>query len=133
VLQAAITMAVPNFRVTAHPQAVGDERANLQKTLPEPIRAQLARMVQQYIKVAGAADLKNYLEGVELTGVRTGLFVAGEVEPAKKMVLNETGGTSRLTSKSKLRDLAVFALSDELHALRAAVGTNVEVQVQARR
>ena len=72
-------------------------------------------------------------EGVELTGVRTGLFVAGEVEPAKKMVLNETGGSSRLTSKSKLRDLAVFALSDELHLLRAAVGTNVEVQVQARR
>ncbi|HZN91477.1 MAG TPA: tetratricopeptide repeat protein, partial [Myxococcales bacterium] len=110
VLQAAITLAVPNFRITAHPQAVGEERRALEKALTEPIRAQLARMVQQYLKAAAQVDVKGYLEGVELTGVRTGLFVAGEVEPAKKMVLNETGGSSRLTSKSKLRDLAVFAL-----------------------
>jgi tetratricopeptide (TPR) repeat protein len=133
VLQAAISLVAPGFRPTVHPQALDQERRQIEKALTEPSRAALARIVQAYLKVATPQDLRSYLEGVELTGVRVGLLVAGEVEPVKKMVLNETGGAYRLTSKAKLRDLAVFALSDELHALRAAVGTNVEVQVAARR
>jgi hypothetical protein len=130
VFQAALTLVAPTYRITAHPAAVDTERKALDKVLTGPVRADLSRLAQQYLKVATTNDFKNYLEGAELTGTRAGMFAAGEVEPVKKMVLNETAGTFRVSSKSKLRDVAVFALSDDLHALRASVGTNVEVQVK---
>jgi hypothetical protein len=45
-------------------------------------------------------------------------------------VLAETGASFRVQPRSKIRDLLVFALGDDLHALRTAVGTNVEVQIR---
>ncbi|MGQ0507405.1 MAG: tetratricopeptide repeat protein [Myxococcaceae bacterium] len=130
VFQAAISMSVPNFRFTADPTARNNERRALEKALPEPARAALARVTQEYVRTATPNDLRAYLEGAELTAVRAGLFVAGEVEPVKKMVMGESGATFRVPSRSKIRDLMVFALSEDLHALRAAVGTQVEVQVR---
>ncbi len=130
VLQAAISLSVQNFRFTADPTARANERRALEKTLPEPARAALARVTHEYLRSATPNDLRGYLEGAELTAVRTGLFVAGEVEPVKKMVMGESGAAFRVPARSKIRDLMVFALSEDLHALRAAVGTQVEVQVR---
>ena len=42
----------------------------------------------------------------------------------------ETGPNYRVQPRSKIRDLLVFALGDDLHALRVAVGINVEVQLK---
>jgi hypothetical protein len=90
----------------------------------------LARVTKEYVKVATPNDLRNYLEGAELSATRAGAFVAGEIEPVRKMVMAETGSAFRVQPRSKIRDLMVFALGEDLHALRVAVGTNVEVQVR---
>jgi tetratricopeptide (TPR) repeat protein len=127
VLQAAISLSVAQYRFTADPRAIEAERKILDKALPEPAKAALARVVREYVKVARPGDVQAYLEGSELTAVRTGLFVAGELEPVKKMLMAETGSAHRVPARSKLRDLMVFALSEDLHALRVAVGTNIEI------
>lgn len=127
VFQAAISLSTPNFRFTADPNALAQERKLLEKALPEPARAALARVMREYLRTATPNDIKNYLEGAELTAVRAGLFVAGEIDPVKKMVLSESGAAYRVPSRSKIRDLMVFALSEDLHALRVAVGTHVEI------
>jgi hypothetical protein len=118
------------FRFTADPRALDTERRSLEKTLPEPARAALSRVAREYVKNAAPTDLRNYLEGAELSAVRTGMFVAGEIEPVKKMVMGETGAMFRVQARSKIRDLMVFALSEDLHALRVAAGINVEVQLR---
>ncbi|HZH04233.1 MAG TPA: tetratricopeptide repeat protein, partial [Myxococcaceae bacterium] len=130
VFQATVAIAAPAFVVTADPGAVAGEQRLLEQKLSEPARAALSRVVREYLKVATRADVRNYLEGAELTAVRTGLFVAGEIEPVKKMVLGESGAAYRVPGRSKLRDLMVFALSEDLQALRQAVGTQVEVNVR---
>lgn len=127
VFQAALSLSVDRFRFTADPRALDAERRVLEKALPEPARAALSRVTREYVKTATPNDLRNYLEGAELSGVRTGMFVAGEIEPVKKMVLGETGAAFRVQARSKIRDLMVFALGEDLHALRVAVGTHVEV------
>jgi tetratricopeptide (TPR) repeat protein len=127
VFQAALSLSVDRFRFTADPRALDAERRVLEKTLPEPARAALSRVTREYVKSATPNDLRNYLEGAELSAVRTGLFVAGEIEPVKKMVLGENGAAFRVQPRSKIRDLMVFALGEDLHALRVAVGTHVEV------
>lgn len=130
VFQAALSLSAPSYRFTADPRAIDAERRPLEKALPEPARQALARVTREYLKVAGPNDLRGYLEGAELSAVRAGLFVAGEVEPVKKMVMGESGAAYRVQARSKIRDLMVFALSEDLHALRVAVGTHVEVQVR---
>ena len=130
VVQAAISMGVERFRFTADMQALTTERRALERALPEPARAALARVAREYAKSATPSDLRNYLEGAELSAVRAGMFVAGEIDPVKKMVLSETGAAYRVQARSKIRDLMVFALGEDLHALRVAVGTHVEVQLR---
>lgn len=130
VVQAAISLSVDRFRFTADLRALDAERKLLDKVLTQPGREALARVTKTYVKVATPGDLRNYIEGAELTATRAGAFVAGEIEPVKRMVMGETGGGYRVPSRSKIRDLMVFALGEDLHALRVAVGTNVEVQIR---
>ena len=130
VMQAAISLSVDRFRFTADLRAIDNERKLLEKHLTPQARDALARVTKEYVKVATPNDLRNYLEGAELTATRAGAFVAGDIEPVKRMVLAETGANFRVQPRSKIRDLMVFALGDDLHALRVAVGTNVEVQIR---
>lgn len=130
VLQAAISLSVDRFRFTADLRAIDTERKLLEKHLTQQARDALTRVTRSYVKVATPNDLRNYLEGAELSATRAGAFVAGEIEPVKKMVMAESGGQYRVQPRSKIRDLMVFALGEDLHALRVAVGTSVEVQVR---
>lgn len=130
VFQAALSFATDRFRFTADPRRLDEERRALERTLTEQARSGLVRVARDYLKTATPNDLRNYIEGAELTAVRTGAFVAGEIEPVKKMVMGETGSSYRVQARSKIADLLVFALSEDLHALRVAVGTNVEVQAR---
>jgi len=45
----------------------------------------------------------------------------------KKLVQGETASSFRVAGKVKIRELMTFAVSEDLAALRLAVGTNVEV------
>ena len=130
VLQAAISLSTDQFPFTVNPKLIETEREALTKALNEPARVALDRAVRQYLEVATSRDLADFIEGAELTAVRTGLFVAGEPEPAKKMVLGESGSAYRLSAPSKIREMMIFALSEDLHALRIAVGTQLEVQTR---
>jgi hypothetical protein len=127
VFQAALALAGFSWRWTAPHAVIEAEREKLEPALPEPARVALARAAQEVIRRGSAESLKEYLEGVELTGVRCALFVAGEVEPVKRLVQGETGSAFRVPGKAKIRELMTFAVSEDLAALRAAVGTAVEV------
>jgi tetratricopeptide (TPR) repeat protein len=130
VVQAALSLVVPNLRFTVDPRMVDAERRVLEKSIGEPGRAALAKVARVYLPTATPADVRQYLEGAELTAARAGLFVAGECEPVKRMVMGETGSAFRVVPKTKLKELLLFATSDEHRELRVAVGTDVEVQVR---
>ena len=125
--QAAVTLSVPRYRVTADPKAVEELRRLLEKSLTPQAKVALGREVAAWAQNGTADDLRHYLDGAELTAVRTGLFVAGEMEAARRAVAGETGGAYRVPVRTKIQDLLVFALSEDLHALRVAVGTSVEI------
>ncbi|PTL82541.1 tetratricopeptide repeat protein [Vitiosangium sp. GDMCC 1.1324] len=130
VVQAALGLVVPNLRFSVDPRLVDAERRVLEKSFSDPARAALAKVARVYLPTATPADVRQYLEGVELTAARAGLFAAGECEPVKRMVLEETGSSFRVSPKVKQKELLLFATSDELRELRVAVGTDVEVQVR---
>ena len=130
VVQAALSLVVPNLRFSVDPRLVDAERRVMEKAFSEPARAALAKVARVYLPTATPGDVRQYLEGAELTATRAGLLAAGECEPVKRMVLGETGSAFRVPPKTKLKELLLFATSDELRELRVAVGTDVEVQVR---
>jgi hypothetical protein len=127
VVQAAASLVVPNMRLTADPRAVDAERRQMEKLFTEPVRAALAKSARTWLATATPNDVRQYVEGAELTAARAGLLAAGECEPVQRMVSGETGGQYRVPLKTKLRELVVFAASEDLHALRISVGLNVEI------
>jgi tetratricopeptide (TPR) repeat protein len=130
VIQAAVAVTGLPFPYTAPPQLLDAERQPLERALNEPARAALARVAQEYVRKATPKDVDELLEGAERTSIRTAMFVAGEVEPVKKVLTGEAGAGQRLTQKAKLSELATFAVSEDLGVLRKAVGTSVEVVVK---
>jgi tetratricopeptide (TPR) repeat protein len=130
-LQAAVSLSVPRFNFTADRRLLDEMRRLLERSLTPQARTALAREIAAWLPHSSSEDLASYLEGAELTAVRTGLFVANEAEPVKRMVLAETGTAFRVPPRTKVRELMVFALSEDLHALRVVVGTNVEVAPRA--
>jgi tetratricopeptide (TPR) repeat protein len=127
VLQAAVALSGGPVRQGIPPQTLEAERKILDRALSEPARAALSRMVREYLKIATPKDIRRYMEAAELTAVRAGAFVAGEMEPVRRMVSGENGAAFRVQAKEKIRDLMVFSVSEDLRALRSAVGVQVEV------
>ena len=127
VIQAAVSLVIHSFRPTVRPEALEGERKLLEKALPEPGRAALGRVAAQYVKSVTPRTFTDFLEGAELTGLRAGFFVAGEVEPVRKMIQGETGAAFRVATPVKIRDLVGFAVSDDLKVLRTSVGVQVEI------
>jgi tetratricopeptide (TPR) repeat protein len=127
VVQAAASLVVGNLRLTADPRAVDAERKLMEKLFTQPVRAALDKSARAWLATATPNDVRQYIEGAELTAARAGLLAAGECEPVQRMVSGETGASFRVPVKTKLRELVVFTTSEDLHALRIAVGLNVEI------
>jgi tetratricopeptide (TPR) repeat protein len=136
VFQAAIKLMAPSFNVTANPTVVEQERRLLEKTLSEPAKQALAKLVRAYLKTQTLGDVRAFLEGAELTANRAGTLLAGSIEVAKNVIEKDPGTAVKLPPRSKIRDLMVFCLSPELMQLREALGINAVVftgaQTQAR-
>ena len=136
IFQAAIVLMAPSYKVTADPRQVDAERRNLEKTLTEPAKQALARLVRAYLKVQTLGDVRAFVEGAELTANRAGALLCTNIEAAKGVLEKEQGTIVRLPLRSKIRDLMVFCLSAEYAQLREALGISVVVftgnQPQAR-
>ncbi len=102
------------------------ERKFLEKALSETGRTALQRVGKQAAAaVADPQALPRYVEGVELTAMRAGALLAGDLQAVKRMVVAEGG---RLGDKAKLRDLLLFYVSEDLVALRTALGNSIEIK-----
>lgn len=130
ILQAALNLVVGNVRIAESLHGVEPERRALEKVLTDLDRAALSKAARAWLPTATPQSVRQFLEGAELTAARAGLFVAGEMEPVRRLVQGETGAAFRVPPRTKLKELLVFATSEEHHRLRVAVGTHVEVQVR---
>lgn len=127
---AAVGMVLGPVRLAADPRQVEAHRQLLEKSLSEPARATLAKLARAWVPAAAPGEVRQYLEWAELTAARAGLFVAGEMEPVRRVVQGESGASFRVPARTRLQELVLFATSQELVELRAAVGIGVEVQVR---
>lgn len=76
---------------------------------------------------AGArADVKRWLQAVELTSCRSGFLVCNDLETAAKMVTQlGAQGPVNLPPKEKVKELVLFSVSEEYFRLREHLGIRI--------
>jgi hypothetical protein len=119
-------VGLPAFQVTSDPKAVQKLAGSIERVLGERGKLPaLARLAQEYGAVARPGDVRAHMDAVELTANRAGALLAGDLQVARKLVLEEKAQVSKLQDDAKVRDLARFCLSEDWAILREALGLSV--------
>jgi golgin subfamily B member 1 len=128
VFQAACSLGTSRFVVTADPHLVAKLKVQLEKVLPENLRKNgLKLLARQYCDVQHPGDVRAYMDGAELTSNRIGMLLAGDLEIARKGVIVEKAQVSKLRDETRVKDLALFGVSEEYAQLREQLGLAVVV------
>ncbi|HEX4337885.1 MAG TPA: tetratricopeptide repeat protein [Polyangiaceae bacterium] len=126
-LFAAIKMNVPLFPVTPDLEGpVREAMLALERRLSPQIRDHLARVVSKLIQSGAALDLKRWVQGVDLTADRVGFVVSHDLETSVEIVRASDESSSALSPQSRLKDLVLYAISEQYFKLRERLRVGVE-------
>lgn len=94
----------------------------------QPVQQEgLRQVVKKWIEAGAKANIKRWNQAVELTACRAGLVLCADLEVAKKIISQEQQFPGDLPVADKLKELLLFAVSEEYSALRKALGIAVPV------
>jgi len=126
VLFSAIKIILNDFAVPPEmAQAVTATAAELVKYMQPIQRDSLRLVVQKFVEDGAKADLKRWMQAIEITAARAGLLLCADLEIAKKIIGAEPQLPGDLPPAEKLKELIVFSVSDQYFALRKALGIAV--------
>ena len=92
----------------------------------QPIqRDSLRLVVQKFVEDGAKADLKRWLQAIDITACRAGLLLCADLEIAKKIIGAEPQLPGDLPPAEKIKELILFSVSDQYFALRKALGIAV--------
>ncbi|HTO95830.1 MAG TPA: hypothetical protein VMK66_02195, partial [Myxococcales bacterium] len=128
VFQAATSLGTSRFVVTADLQLVDRLKRRLERALPDATRTQkLKVLARAYCDVQQPGDVRAYLDAAELTSNRVGALLAGDLEVVRRAAFTERAAVSKLKEETRLRDLTLFAISEDHTLLRERLGLSVVV------
>lgn len=85
----------------------------------------IRNIVMQRMDAVGGADVKRWSQLADLSSMRAGLLLSGDVDAARRTILAEPQSPSDLTPREKIGELYKFAMSDIYSDLRGAIGVAV--------
>ncbi|WP_437738100.1 protein kinase domain-containing protein [Sorangium sp. So ce1335] len=125
-LFAAIKLISPTFPITKELEGpVMENLAALDPIIVGPSRDQLASVVTKLLQ-AGAIDLKRWVSGIDLTADRAGFLLANDLELAQEMIKAADDPSAAVNQKERLKELLLYAVSEEYFAVRQRLGINVD-------
>lgn len=123
-IDVAIKMVEPRYPVKADPKDV----AEIEKALARvavPLTNAIRPVVAELLKARQAVSTKAFLEGMEHTALRTGYLLTGDIELALAMAKQPDSAAIPLPFAAKIKELLVFAVSEEHFELRQRLGTAI--------
>ena len=90
-----------------------------------PLRDQLASVVTKLLQ-SGAIDLKKWVAAVDLSADRAGFVIANDLELANEMIKAADDASSAVQQKERLKELLLFAVSEEYFTLRQRLVINID-------
>ena len=100
--------------------------ASLSSVLMPQERDGIRQVVMQAQTVGGLVDVKRWSQAADLSSMRAGLLLCGDVGPARKTILAEPQSTADLPPHEKIGELYKFATCDLYTDLRFAIGVAVQ-------
>jgi len=89
-------------------------------------RSGIRAIVTQVAMEGGLVDVKRWTQAADLSSMRAGLLLCGDVEPARRSILAEPQSAADLPPRDKIGELYKFATSDLYSDLRGAIGVAVQ-------
>jgi hypothetical protein len=126
ILFAGVKIVMPDFTVPGEmAQAVNATASELVKHMQPVQRESLKVVVQRWMEDGAKADLKRWMQAIEITGCRAGLLLCADLEIAKKIIAAEPQLPGDLPPADKMKELLVFSVSEQYFALRKTLGIAV--------
>lgn len=125
-LYAGVGLASPNTPMPAEmAQHIRMTALELGRFIQPVEREQLRAAVKSFMDAGARAQMKHWTRAVELTSARAGLTLCADLEIAKKVLAAEETVPGGLRPADKMKDMLAFMVSDEMSALRQALGVAV--------
>jgi tetratricopeptide (TPR) repeat protein len=113
----------PAANVAAHEDLLRDFAATMQPADVAELKKLMQKMGQnQKLHL----DVSTWIEGLEHTLNRVGFLFANDLSASVEALKTETLAFSRAQTSDRVRELILFAISDEYFALRKGLGFNIE-------
>ena len=126
---AGVLLAAPNTplpaEVAQQARAAAEQLALYMNNDPMTIE-RLRQVVKMFIDQGARTNIKKWMQTVELTAVRAGFLVCGDLNIARKILAQEPTLPGDRTAEEKLQDLLVFATSERYFNLRRALGVQIQ-------
>jgi hypothetical protein len=87
----------------------------------------LRMVVKKFLAEGAKANIKRWVQTVDITACRAGLLLCGDMDIAKKIIAAEPQQPGDLTAQEKLKELLQFSVSEEYYHLRNALGITIAV------
>lgn len=133
--QAALLAAGAPLTGEAGPVQPGDEAqklaAGLRSTVPGAMLDQVAALATKVAGKVGNGLIPGWRTATDLTANRVGLILCNDLETAARLIATETGATSNLSAKDRLRDLLAYSVSDGYFAVRRHLGVHAREEASA--
>ncbi len=117
------------IRVSRNEMAKDPAGAAMDQSLAAVLTPQEAASLRSVVLQATAdntpLDVKLWSQAADLSSMRAGLLVSGDVEPARVAILAE-GTSGELSARDRVGELFKFATSDLYSDLRGAIGVAVQ-------
>lgn len=121
----ATAIRVSRQEVAKDPAAAALD-ASFSAILTPQERESIRRIVTTATQDGNSFDVKRWSQCADLSSMRAGLLLAGDVEPARNSIGAEIVAPADLTPREKIGELLKFATSDQYSDLRGAIGVAVQ-------
>jgi len=126
ILFAGVKIVMTDFTIPGEmAQAVNATASELVKHMQPVQRESLRLVVQKWMEDGAKADLKRWMQAIEVTASRAGLLLCADLEIAKKIIGAEPQLPGDLPPAEKMKELLVFSVSEQYFTLRKALGIAV--------
>jgi hypothetical protein len=126
-LFAAIKMMSPTFPIQPELETpMRDALTALERAVTGSTRERLASLVSKLLSGGGALDLKKWVVAVDLTADRAGFLMSHDLQVAGELIKASGEDASAASVKERLKELILFATSEQYFALRAKLGLAID-------
>src|SRR5262249_20651556 len=126
-LFAAVKMISPQFPIQAELEGpMRESLAALERAIVGPTRERLASLVAKLLSSGGSLDLKRWVAAVDLTADRAGFLLAHDLQIAGEIIKASGDESSAVPVKERLKELVLFATSEEYFSLRMKLGLAID-------